>query len=270
MDFSVLISVYKKEISTNLDRALHSLVSQSLMPKEIVLVKDGNLTDDLDTCINNYVRMYPELFSVIALENNVGLGEALRFGLQYCTFELVARMDSDDICYSDRFEKQVNVMRRRMDLSVLGAGIQEFIKEPGDLKQYRRSPAVSDHISGYAKFRNPINHPTVIFKRSAVLSVGSYQDMPLFEDYYLWVRMIVNGYKIANIDEPVLHFRIGNDMIGRRSGFQYVKKEYNFLLAIKKLKFINKREFLFSLVAKLPLRLLPKKLLLYLYKFFLR
>lgn len=270
MQFSVLASIYYKEIPVNLDLALLSVFNQSLTPNEVVLVKDGPLTNELEEIVSKYIKLYPSIIKIIPLEVNVGLGNALNHGLKYVSNEFVARMDTDDICYFNRFETQLNFLEAHPNISVVGGIIQEFNKEPGDLKQFRKLPLSYEELVRFSKFRNPLSHPSVMFRKSAVLAVGSYQDMPLFEDYFLWVRLLLNNYKIANIDQPLLHFRIGNDMIGRRSGVSYIKKEIHFLNTLKKYRFISNKDYYTSLGTKIPLRLLPKSILLFIYKTFLR
>lgn len=270
MSFSVLSSVYVKESSISLKEAIESILNQTLPPLQIVLVEDGPLNDDLYKIISDFKERLPELFTIVKLEKNVGLGAALNEGLKATKHELVARMDTDDICYPDRFEKQLAFMNQYPEISVLGTAIQEFNQKPKDLNQFRTLPTTVEELLKFAKFRNPLNHPSVMFRKSHVIEVGSYKSMMLFEDYYLWVRMLLKGFKIANLAEPLLHFRIGNDMVGRRSGYEYLKKEITFLRNIKALGFISSKEYLISIVCKSPLRLLPKSVLSFLYKKILR
>lgn len=270
MGLSVLASVYIKESPTNLGLALESLFKQTVCANEIVIVKDGPLTDEIEEVISQFKKKYPNILKIIPLKENVGLGNALNEGLKHITNNFVARMDTDDICYVNRFEKQLQFLKDNPEISVVGGVVQEFNKTPGDLNQYRKLPLNSKELYKFAKYRNPLSHPSVMFKKSAVLDVGSYKDMPLFEDYYLWIRMLMKGYKIANIEDPILHFRIGNDMIGRRSGLSYAKKEINFIKAIKELGFLNSKDFLTSIIMKVPLRILPKSFLTFLYKKLLR
>lgn len=270
LDFSVLMSVYFNEVPENLSLSLNSIFSQTALPKEVVLIKDGPLPTMLNEVIEKYEVEYGEMLKVVCLEKNVGLGQALNIGLDYCKNNIIARMDTDDICYPERFEKQFHYINENKDISVLGCQIEEFNLVPGDLKRYRRLPTLSSEIFRFSKYRNPINHPTVFFRKDDVISVGSYQHMPLFEDYFLWVRMLNKGFKLSNIDEPLLHFRIGNDMIGRRTGYSYVLKEFEFLKAIRKIGFISFWQFFISISCKLPIRILPKKVLEFVYKLVLR
>jgi glycosyltransferase involved in cell wall biosynthesis len=269
MKVSVLMSVYDKEHPAYLESALESLFAQTRLPDEILIVKDGPLNSPLDSVIAKYKHAYP-ILSVISLPENVGLGAALNHGLLHVKYDLVARMDSDDICYPTRFEQQVAFLKDHPSVSIVGAAIQEFNQAPEDLRRFRRLPSDPDQIIQFARYRNPMNHPTVMFRKMDVLAAGSYEDMPLFEDWHLWVRMIQKGYKLYNLERPLLHFRVGNDMIGRRHGFSYLKKELNFLVDLKHKRFLSTSAFLVCALAKLPLRLLPKPLLSSLYKSVLR
>lgn len=270
MSFSVLSSVYIKENPEFLANALDSVFNQTYPPTEYILVKDGILTKELDTVVSEYHSKFPTVLKVFHLSENVGLGKALNYGLQFCSFDFVARMDTDDICYPERFEKQIKFLTENQDISVVGGVIQEFNSIPEDLNQFRKLPTDSNDLEKFAKYRNPLSHPSVMFRKFDVLSVGSYEDMPYFEDYYLWIKLLRKGYKIANINDSILHFRIGNDMIGRRSGIQYTKKEIHFLKSIRGLQFINSKEYYFSILTKIPLRLFPKKILLFIYQKLLR
>jgi len=270
LTFSVLMSVYFNETPENFILSFDSVVNQTVLPNEIILIKDGPLPSALNTIINNYKADFPKILKVIDLPHNVGLGKALDIGLNVCNNNLIARMDTDDICFPERFEKQLAYINIHSDVSVVGCQIEEFNLMPGDLKRYRKLPSSSPEIDSFSKYRNPVNHPTVLFRKDHVLAAGSYQHMPLFEDYYLWSRMLKLGFKINNIEEPLLYFRIGNDMVGRRNGYTYVLKELEFLIAIKNIGFINTMQFIVSLCCKLPIRMLPKRFLEFVYKSVLR
>jgi len=273
MKFSVLIAVYKKENPSNFDVALDSLVNQTLMPNEIVLVKDGPLTVELEAVLNKYLSSFPDLFHIVPLPQNQGLGNALKIGLAQCQFDYVARMDSDDICIENRFKMQIDFLKQHPEIDVLGTGVEEFNHQPGDLKTFRILPSGGQALRRYAKFRSPVNHPSIIFKKSKVLESGGYtSDILLFEDFTLFVRMLKHGAIFYNMPEVLLHFRIGDgiETIKRRSGLHYAKKELQFLKFAKRIGHLNLPETLFYLFTKIPLRVLPPKLVLFIYNFFLR
>ncbi len=271
--FSVLVSVYFKENPFYFKTALDSIVNQTLLPNEIVLIKDGPLCEELEKVINEYIFQYPNLFKVISLPVNKGLGNALSIGVKECSYEFIARMDTDDICVLNRFEKQITFLEKNPNVDLVGSNVEEFNVEPGDLKRYRRMPENGQKLLKYSKFRNPVNHPSVVYKKSKVLEAGNYNgQILLFEDFSLFTRMLMNGATFYNIQECLLHFRtgLGIDVIKRRSGLFYVKNEWKFALQSLKIGNLNFFEWLFYVSTKLPLRLLPPKVILYIYNQFLR
>lgn len=273
MKFSVLISVYIKEKPSYFSEALESIINQSLVPDEIVLVKDGPLTNDLEIVIDEFIRKNQNKVKIIELPENKGLGNALSIGVLECSNELIARMDTDDICTFYRFEKQINFLKQNPDIDVVGSNVEEFNITPGDLKRFRMMPEKGDALLKYSKFRNPLNHPTVMYRKSKVLSAGNYNgEILLFEDFSLFIRMIKKGSKFYNIQKSLLHFRtgIGIEVIKRRSGLLYVKNEWKFSLLSLKIGQLNFIEWLFYIFTKLPLRMLPSKVILFVYNKFLR
>jgi glycosyltransferase involved in cell wall biosynthesis len=265
--FSVLISVYHKENHHYLYDSLSSIIHQTLVPSEIVLVKDGPLGEHLEEVISLFVAKYP-IIKVVSLPQNVGLGEALSVGLQHCSHEFVARMDADDISVTNRFEKQFAFLEANPQISVLGTNLREFKETPDDISCSRVLPQHHEEIVKFSKFRCPVNHPTVMFRKSAVLESGNYQNnFP--EDYYLWIKLISNGYKFHNLQENLLHFRRGN-MIAKRKGLQYTRKEAGLFYSAYKVKHLNFAELLLNLVIKVPVRLLPSIAISMLYSNFLR
>lgn len=224
MNFSVLMSVYHKEQAEYLRQALDSVFAQTLKANEVVLVEDGPLTKELDEVIEEYQQKYSEL-KVIKLAKNGGLGKALNEGLKHCSFDVVARMDTDDICVPGRFEKQIKYMEIHPEVDIVGGQITEFIGAPDNIVSYRRVPLDNDSIYKYMKSRCALNHVTVMFKKSAVLKAGKYQDWFWNEDYYLWIRMMINKCKFANMDIILVNVRIDKNMYRRRGGMKYFKSE---------------------------------------------
>lgn len=215
---SVLMSVYYKENPKFFDLALNSiLVEQTKMPDEFVLVCDGDLTHDLNDVIKKYEKEFPRVVKVYRLDVNSGLGTALNYGLLKCSYDLVARADSDDICVRERFEQQMQYMNENPDVSVISSYIDEFDEDWNVPFNTKKLPLNHDELVKMSRMRNPLNHMAVMFRKKDVLSVGSYQHMPYTEDYYLWVRIIAAGKKIGNIDKVLVHARVGNGMLGRRS-----------------------------------------------------
>lgn len=263
-NFSILQSVYCKDNPFFLSQSLKSIADNTSQPDEIILVKDGILSQELENVISEWQLKLP--LKVVGYEQNQGLAYALNYGLQYVTTELVARMDSDDICYPDRFEKQINEFKALPELALLSGYIDEFNDNPDEIVSTRVVPLEHSEIKEYLKKRNAFNHMAVMFKKSAVIESGNYQKVPYFEDYDLWIRVIQNGFLAKNIPEKLVKARIGNDMIGRRHGFAYSKHEMFFLKRQLKTGFISKTEYRKLVLLRVPVRLLPKGLLKLVYK----
>jgi len=221
--FSVLMSVYYKENPSFLDICFNSIMKSTILPNQIVLVKDGKLTPELEDVLEDYNKKYPNIFKFIPLEKNVGLGKALQIGLAECDYEIVMRMDTDDICASERFEKQLDYMKKHKDVSVVGGNIAEFNDNVDEELRIKEMPISHEEVIKYSKFRNPLNHMTVCFRKTDVLEVGGYQPLDYLEDNYLWLRMLVAGKKIENIPEILVYARIGNGFTQRRGNKKQVK-----------------------------------------------
>ncbi len=229
MKFSVLTSVYKNDKPDYFKAAIRSIsVEQTLQPSEIILVVDGPVNSALENAIVEMENAIPYL-TVIRLEKNVGLGLALATGMQHVNNELVARMDSDDLSISDRFEKQCNFMNNHPDIAVSGGQISEFIDNPENIVAYREVPLHKDECRHYYQDRDPLNHMTVMLRKSAVMAVGNYRPWHLDEDTYLWGRLLKAGYEIANLPDILVNVRVGNEMYARRGGWKYFKSDVGIL-----------------------------------------
>lgn len=221
--FSVLMSVYYKEKPEYFNLALKSILSlQSLTPDEFVLVCDGDLTPELEAVIKKYESHYPQILKVYRKENG-GLGKALNFGLPKCSYPLIARADSDDICAPARFEKQVRYMEDHPDVGIISSYIDEFEEDWTNPTHVKTLPLTHEELYQMAKFRNPLNHMSVMMRKDDVLRIGSYRHIPYIEDYELWVRAMINGIKLGNVGEVLVHARIGNGMVQRRGTKKYIK-----------------------------------------------
>ena len=261
MNFSVLLSVYHKEKAEFLDMSMTSIWDeQTIKPNEIVLVQDGLLTDELNEIIGKWKEKLGETLKVISLEENIGLGNALNIGLKECNYELVARMDTDDISASDRFEKQLKIFENN-DIDICSSWVSEFESTEENIVSCRKLPREDDELIEFSKKRNPLNHPAVMYKKSAIQNAGGYKDMPWFEDYYLWVRMIASRAKMYNIQEPLVSMRAGYAQLERRSGFKYALSELKLQKEFLRLNHINYLEFARNVFIRFASRLAPKYLL---------
>lgn len=222
MNFSVITSVYRNDKPDYVRVALESmLVKQSVKPTEIIMVIDGPVPEGIDALISDFEVGYPNIFRVIRLPQNKGLGNALRLGVENASFDTIARMDSDDICLPDRFEKQLAFMESNPEVDIVGGQMTEFIGEPENIIGIRNVPLDNADIYKFMRGRCGLNHVTVMFKKASVIKAGNYQDWYWNEDYYLWVRMMALGCLFANIPDVLVNVRSGSEQYARRGGRQY-------------------------------------------------
>lgn len=256
-EFSVLMSLYIKEKAEYFRQCMDSILSQTLLPNEIVIVKDGPLTTQLEEVLNEYVSKNKDLFTIVPLEKNVGLGAALAEGILHCKFNLIARMDTDDIAVQNRFELQVKEFEKDDKLDICGSSILEFEDNPNNIVAKRKVPLNDEDIKKYQKRRDAFNHMSVMYKKEAVLKAGNYTSCLLMEDTLLWVNMILSGAKCKNIEEPLVYVRIGKDMYKRRGGWDYYKKYKNGRKKVKETGYISSFDYYYTLLIQFVVSMLP-------------
>lgn len=259
MKFSVLMSVYYKENPDYLKEAINSVLNQTVRASEIVIIKDGKLTVELEMILEEYINKYDKLFKIIEFKENKGLGVALKTGVLQCSYDIIARMDTDDIAREDRFEKQLKVMEIK-NVDIVGSNISEFDGEISNIISKRIVPENSIDIENYAKKRNPFNHMTVMYKKEAILKAGNYKEFLWFEDYNLWVRMFLSGAKGYNIQENLVNARTGKEMFSRRGGLKYIKQEINMQKFMLSKKYISSKEYFFNVLERVVVRIMPNKI----------
>lgn len=238
MNFSVSICVYDKDNVEYFKESLESIVYQSLLPSQIVLVVDGPINDALEEVINSFKKTIIKVdisFDVFYLKTNVGHGEARRVSIEKATYELVALMDADDLSRYDRFKKQIDIFQSDDRLSIVGGQIMEISHSTKKEISIRTVPLEDKDIKEYMKLRCPFNQVSVMFKKSDVIKAGSYMDFYHNEDYYLWVRMYLIGCKFQNIPEVLVDVRINEEFYNRRGGWKYFLSE----LKLQKLMYKN-------------------------------
>ena len=255
--FSVVTSVYRNDKPEFVRVALDSmLVEQTLKPSEIVLVRDGFVPVDLERLLFEYEAKYSDVMHIIRLDKNGGLGNALKLGVENATYSLVARMDSDDICLPKRFEKQMAYMAEHQECDIVGGQMTEFIGEPTNVVGKRVVPESNEAIYEYMKSRCALNHVTVMFRKDTILKVGNYQDWFWNEDYYLWVRMMMNKCVFANLSDVLVNVRSGEDQYARRGGMKYFKSEEGIQRLMLDNKLINRYEYSVNVAKRLIVQLL--------------
>lgn len=265
--FSVLLSVYIKEKPEYLNLSLESIFAQTINICEVIIVEDGVLTEELYNVLDKFEKKYNSIKRV-KLKENRGLGNALNEGLKYCSYDLVARMDTDDIAYPDRLEKQYHLMEEHPEIDACSGWIDEFINTTENIISIKKLPKTHDELLKYAKHRCPLNHPAVMFRKKTVIAAGGYYGFP--EDYNLWVRMLMNGARFYNLQESLLYFRFSPEMIKRRGGWKYVKDDFKSQLQFYRIGFIGIGDFIYNIAIRLTVRIVPNSLRRLIYKRFLR
>ena len=265
IQFSVLMSVYSKETAEHLKEAMDSVFNQTLPPTEVVLVEDGPLTDPLYATIDALCAQHPEI-RIVRIDTNQGLGLALRKGLECCTYDLVARMDTDDISKPTRFEKQIRLFAEHPEVDICSAWIDEFVDVKEHVTHCRKLPETPDELYEFGKRRCPVNHPVCMYRKNAVLASGSYQYHPFLEDYYLWVRMMVNGCRFYCIQEPLLWFRANPEMFKRRGGLGYALEEFRLECLMHRIRYIGFGRLLKNVCIRFVTRLVPNGIRNLIYK----
>jgi len=254
---SVLMSIYSGDNADYLDMAVESIISQTRLPDEIVVVKDGPLTNELSRIIKQWQQKRPGLFKVVSLPENCGLGVALQEGLKACSYDIVARMDADDISCPDRFEKQLKFLQENPDLAVVSSWMACFEDNPDNIVFIRQMPQEYEDIRRIAKFRNPVYHPSAMFRRSEVEAVGGYTDRQRNQDYHLWARMLLNGSKITCIPEPLYKFRYNSNFLKRRVSFRHTISMMKLQKEFLRMGFISFPRFILNIIVRITAYMLP-------------
>lgn len=232
--FSLLMSVYKNEQPLFLKASLDSIVAQTIQPNQVVIVKDGPLTPELEAVLESYHQIWGERYKLISLPSNRGLGAALNEGTKYVTSEWIARMDSDDIAVPDRFEIQLAVIKKYPEIDLIGGQVDEFYTNVKEIVGQRKVPETNAEIRRFMRFRNPFNHPTVIVRKSSLVDAGGYQPDGKIEDYFLWTRIIIQGGKGINVPQILVHMRVGSGMYARRGDWQNLYHGFRLRMLMKK------------------------------------
>ena len=252
-----------------LEESMNSMWNQTIPVDDFVLVCDGKLNAGLEQVIEKQKFSHGEILQVVRLEQGQGLGKALNYGMQFCKHELIARMDSDDISKPERIERQLAAMEK-YQADLVGSAVDEFEDSVDRIKATRRMVETSREIRAYIGKRNPFNHPTMVYKKSAVLQAGGYMDCPFFEDYYLWARMIQAGCVGYNVPESLLYMRAGTDMYQRRGGLTYGKLAFQFRRKLRKMGISSFTQYVVSAYGQLLVCLIPNGMRVFFYQKFLR
>ena len=258
MKFTVLLPVYKGDNPNHLQRAIQSVTTdQTLKPTQIVIVVDGPVPCAIKKILKASKKTLADLnieTTIVYLNKNQGLAIALDKGLEYCKYECVARADADDISIPTRFETQIPLMEK---YDLIGSNIIEFETNENHTTTVRKMPNTQDEITQTAKLRSPYAHPTVVYKKTQVTQAGGYQHVNKLEDYYLFVRMLMNNIKTINIDQNLVKYRTGSGAYSRRGGFAMLKSELVLQKKFNQIGFTTKKEMLRNIIIRATYRLIP-------------
>ena len=252
--FSVLMSVYAKDRPAWVREALDSVFAQTVLPTEIVLVEDGSLTPELYAVINEYQSKHP-LFNIVKNETNLGLGLALRKGVEASKTDFLMRMDTDDVIPPYRFERQMEKMEEGYD--VVSCWAQLFMDSFDNVIAVKTRPEKHEDIVKLAHRRSPICHAGSLLRKSALLKAGNYQHCKLYEDYHLVARLIMSGAKFYNLQEVLYYVRTTPEQMNRRSGLDYLKTELSFFKEFKKMGFFTMKDYIINCSMRIVIRLMP-------------
>ncbi len=268
--YSVLMTVYDKELPENLNESLESMLLQTYPPDELVLVCDGKLTCELNIIAKSFQSEFKDIIKIIRIDENVGVGRANNAGINACTCPIIVKMDSDDISLPSRCAKQLIMFSNHPELDIVGTFAEEFDSETGETVSIKKTPVSHEQILKYARRRNPFNRQTIAFKKSTAQRVGGYSDIRLCEDYEFIVRMLQDGAVGRNIPEPLVRYRISENDFKKRGSWQQTKGFINVRRIIHKSGFSSLTDMVVPCIAQLGMFVLPSGVTKWVYKKILR
>lgn len=269
MTYSIVMAVYKNDRTDWLKQAIDSVLNQTMKSNDIIIVRDGTVSEDIESVLKEYDAKHKEL-TVVRLSKNVGAGQARNEGVQNAKNELIAIMDADDISLPNRFELQLAEFGDNPELALVGGQISEFEGAPENIVGYRKVPNDYHAIKKFARYRSPINHVTIMFKKSAFITAGGYPKMNRAEDYYMVSSLIANNYIISNLQTVVVNCRISSENIMRRKTWRNIRENIISRWKIHKLGTISFVNFCISSTAQIALFIMPVGLLAYFIQTILR
>ncbi|WP_166997863.1 glycosyltransferase [Paramicrobacterium fandaimingii] len=263
--FSLLLPVYGNDEPSQFERAFASATTgQTLSPTEVVLVQDGPVPDELESALVRAKESCPAPLTHVVIDERGGLAQALTLGLERCSYDIVARMDADDVALSERFARQMAKMAEGYDL--VGTGMYEFADDTSEVLGRRTPPVGAEAIAKYARFHDPFNHPTVMYRKAVVARAGNYEDIGLMEDYWLFARMIHSGARVENLADPLVMYRVGAGAYARRGGKRQFEAEWNLQKALRRIGFTTRTQFARNIAMRGVYRFVPVSIRRILYR----
>ena len=267
---AVIMSVYKNDRINFFILALNSLFSQTYNNYDIYIYRDGMINEDFEQCLINYEESNKNIFILRCDENHGlahGLNRLIQLAMKTENYDFIARMDSDDICHSNRFEKQIDFFDKNNDIDVCGSFCKEF--GANFSLSEKKLPLSHDELLKFSITRCPFIHPTVMF-RSQVFNNNKIlypEDTKFTEDMALWFLLLSNNYKFSNVPNVLLDYRMNSDTVKRRSGINKAISEIKLrVLYMRKLKQTNLRNIIL-ISSRLMFHFMPSFLMKFIYKY---
>ncbi len=269
-EYSVLMSVYDRELPENLNESLESMLMQSYPPSDFVLVCDGKLTCELNIIVKSFQNEFKNIFRIIQIDENVGVGKAYNEGIKACKYDYIVKMDSDDISLPNRCLKQMTLFAVKPKLDITGTFVEEFDTMTDEVVAVKKVPVMHKDIVAYSKRRNPFNRQTVAFKKSFAEKIGGYSDLKICEDYEFIARMLQHGAKGQNIPEVLVRYRIDENTVDTRKSWIHTKAFIRVRWIIYRSGYTKFKDFFMPCALQLGLFVFPRKFTRWFYKTFLR
>lgn len=250
-----LVSVIMATFNDNptvLKKAVESIIAQTYQNFELFILDDST-SEESKNAVDSFATN-PQVH-IVRKQKKMGLSGARNVGLKMSLGKYIAIMDADDISVPERFKVQVNFMENHPECSVLG-GQMYIIDESDSVISSRRYPLKGYKLKLFATFRNPIAHPTVMFRRELFEKGFQYDEtLEMSEDLDLWLRIMNAGYVLENVDEVLINYRIDKSFTDKRSS----QKQKNYMAKVRNKNWCNKHVFfsLASSAAGLLFRILP-------------
>jgi glycosyltransferase EpsE len=228
---SIISGIYN--CAATLDEAIASILAQSVTDWEWILCDDASCDNTFDVA-KKYADIYPEKFTLIRNERNMGLNYTLNRCLEHAKGKYIARMDGDDVCSADRFAEELSCLENHPEIAIVSSDM-EFFDETGTWGRisHPEFPQKQDFLHG-----SPFCHAPCMVRKEAYDAVGGYSvDNKLLrvEDYHLWIKMYAAGFCGRNIHKPLYKMRDDRAAYGRRKFRYRINEAYARAFAVKAL-----------------------------------
>ena len=271
---TILLSVYEKDSPIYLEECLESIHLQDDKPELVLIVIEGIINTSLQNVINKWERIFTNIHVLYVPKQinkfEFGLPFCLNKGIEFVQTNYICKMDSDDICYSNRIKVQREFIIKNPEVDICSSFIDEFDDNSNNIKRLKKVPITHLEILKYARYRNPMNGPSMIFKKQTAIAIGGFPEVGSNEDYCFIAKFIMNGYTTANIDQSLVKMRAGRNLVSRRMGKRYLNGELEALKFIYKTGLFNRWQFIVHYAGKSIIRRLPFNLNQILYTSILR